>query len=95
MKGLAWKGLSVGATILGGIVANKVITAGWKFVTGQDSPENADDPELDLVEAVSFALVSGAIVGLARMYSSRQAIGVWQKATGELPPPMQATAKAK
>ena len=57
----------------------------WKFVTGNDSPTNPEDPDIDFKEAVAFAVLSGALVGLARMLANRESTKVIAKASGKSP----------
>ncbi|MGB3258462.1 MAG: DUF4235 domain-containing protein [Ornithinimicrobium sp.] len=85
-----WSLATTGAAIGGGIVAKKLAEGGWKFITGNDSPANPEDPDTDWVEAVAFALVSGAIVQLTRMLVNRQSTRAYKKSTGRLPKSVQA-----
>lgn len=80
-----WSLATTGAAIGGGIVAKKVAEGGWKFITGNDSPANPEDPDTDWTEAVVFALISGAIVQLTRVLVNRQSTRVYKKSTGHLP----------
>lgn len=84
-----WSLATTGAAIGGGIVAKKVAESGWKFITGNDSPANPEDPDTDWVEAIAFALVSGAIVQLTRMLVNRQSTRAYKKSTGRLPKSVQ------
>lgn len=72
MGNVAAKLLTAGAVFGASVVARKVTDGTWKFVTGKDSPENPDDPEIGIGEAVAFAILSGALVGLARVLANRQ-----------------------
>ncbi len=85
MGNLVWKVMAAGAAVGAGIVARKVTDGTWKFVSGGDSPTNPEDPDIDIKEAVAFALLSGAVVGLTRMMANRQATKLYQKSTGHLP----------
>lgn len=83
---MGWKlygGLAaVGATI----IARKVVQKAWKVGTGNEPPANPEDPDVGFVEALGFAVLSGSIVGIARMLAGRKAAERWRKSTGELPP---------
>lgn len=83
-----WKLLGAGAAVLSGIAARKVITTGWKVTTGQEPPANPEDPDTAWVEALAWAVVSGAIIGVARMLAARKAAAYYRKSTGHLPPNM-------
>ncbi len=89
MGSLAWKVLGTGSAVLGGIVARKLTDGTWKFTTGNESPSNPEDPDVEWKEAVAFALLSGAVVGLTRMVASRQAAAIYKKSTGHLPKQVQ------
>ena len=81
MGNIVAKLLTVGAVILAGTIARKATDGTWKFVTGSDSPANPEDPDIDLKEAIAFAVLSGAIVGLMRMLATRQSSKVIAKAS--------------
>ena len=85
MGNLVAKLLTVAAAIGASSVARKTTDGTWKFVTGKDSPGNPEDPDIDFKEAVAFALLSGAIIGLARMLASRQTTKAVAAARGKSP----------
>ncbi|NLG20784.1 MAG: DUF4235 domain-containing protein [Actinomycetales bacterium] len=85
MGNLVWKLLATGAALGASVVARKLTDGTWKFVSGGDSPANPEDPDIDVKEAIAFAVLSGAIVGLSRMLANRQATKLYQKSTGHLP----------
>jgi hypothetical protein len=89
MSATTWKLLGTGGAVLSGIAAKKVITTGWKAVTGHEPPANPEHPDTTWAEAIAFALLSGAIVGVARMLAARKAAEYYRKSTGHLPPKMQ------
>ncbi|MFK5582824.1 DUF4235 domain-containing protein [Serinicoccus sp. LYQ131] len=74
--------LATTAAVVGAsFIANKLTNGTWKFVTGRDSPENPEDPDIDFKEAVAFAVLSGVIVGLARLIANRQSSRVIARAS--------------
>lgn len=85
MANLVAKIITAGAAVVAGIVARKTTDGTWKFVTGSDSPANPDDPDIDLKEAIAFAILSGAIIGLARMLANRQTTRMMAKGKKESP----------
>lgn len=89
MGNLVWKVLAAAAAMGASIVARKVTDGTWRFVSGGDSPSNPEDPDIDVKEAIAFAVLSGAIVGLSRMLADRQATKLYQKSTGHLPKALQ------
>jgi hypothetical protein len=86
---LGWKILGTGGAVLAGIAARKAITSGWQATTGNPPPANPESPDTTWVEAVAWAVLSGAIVGTARMLATRKAAEYYRKSTGHLPPKMQ------
>ena len=84
-----WSLLSL-VTVLGAAaVAKKALQGSWKAATGKNPPANPADPDVDVMEAVAWAAVSGALIGLARMFAARRAAGYYAKSTGHLPPGLQ------
>ena len=71
------------AAIGASVVARKMTDGTWKFVTGNDSPSNPEDPDIDIKEAVAFAILSGVLVGLARMLANRETTKLFAKAQGK------------
>jgi Protein of unknown function (DUF4235) len=49
----------------------KLLTVGWKTVTGKAPPEHPEDPEVALSEALIWGVVLGAAVGAARLLATR------------------------
>ena len=70
-------------------LARKGVTAMWKVATGNPPPANPEDPDVTWPEAVGWALLSGAAIGLARLVASRQAAAWYRKSTGRLPSHLQ------
>jgi hypothetical protein len=61
------------AAILAGMAANRILSSSWTAATGRPAPTDAEHPDTDLKEAILFAVVSGAIVALARLVAVRGA----------------------
>jgi len=81
-----WSAFSVVAVLGAAAVAKKALNTGWKAATGKNPPANPADPDVAVKEAVTWAVVSGALIGLARMAAARRAAGYYAKSTGHLPP---------
>lgn len=75
--------VTTGAALLASVVAKKATDGTWSFVTGKDVPENPDDPDIDIKEAILFALFSGALIALARMLANRETTKVLAKSQGK------------
>jgi hypothetical protein len=86
---LGWRILGTGGAVVAGLAARKAITSGWQIATGKPPPTNPEHPDTTWAEAVGWALLSGAIVGTARMLATRKAAEYYRRSTGHLPPKMQ------
>jgi hypothetical protein len=69
----AWSAFSLLAALFAAAVARKGLNTVWRLSTGKEPPTNAGDPDIDIGEAVAWAVLSGVIVGLARMLATRRA----------------------
>lgn len=59
------------SSLVAGSVARKVITFGWKRVTGKEPPTDPHDPEVALKEALAWSLVVGVGMEAARLLVTR------------------------
>jgi len=57
-------------TLAAGWMAQKAVGMIWERTTGHSAPLNIDDDEITVVQAVTFAAVSGGIAVLARRLAS-------------------------
>lgn len=63
VSGLALAGI----VTVAGILARKGTEQTWTLVTGDQPPRDQSNANVDIKEAVAWALVSGAVVGLTRL----------------------------
>jgi hypothetical protein len=70
---------------MAGVAAKKLITATWKLVMASDPPANPEDPATSWGEAIGWAVASGAVVGVARLFATRKAAEYYLKSTGDVP----------
>lgn len=54
-------------------VAQKVLSKAWSAVTGHEPPDPEDDSEARIGEIAAAAVISGALVALARVLAQRGA----------------------
>jgi hypothetical protein len=87
-----YKIMALVASLVGAMIARKTLTFGWKVVSGKEPPANPEHPEVTWAEAASWAIVSGAVVGLARMIAQKRVASSWHRSTGSLPPGLEETA---
>jgi hypothetical protein len=89
---LGYKVMAMVATLIGALVARKTLALAWKTATGKEPPANPEHPEVTWAEALSWAVVSGAVVGVARLIAQKKVAATWHRSTGALPPGMEETA---
>ncbi|MFX0538661.1 DUF4235 domain-containing protein [Ornithinimicrobium sp. Y1847] len=83
MGNIVAKVLTAGAAVAASFIARKATDGTWQFVTGKDSPQNPEDPDIDIKEAIAFAVLSGALIGLARMLANRETTKLVAKGSGK------------
>jgi Protein of unknown function (DUF4235) len=84
-----WTLFSLVSTLGAAALAKKALDTGWKAATGKHPPENPADPDVQMREAVAWAVVSGTFVALARMVAQRRAANYYRRSAGHLPPQLQ------
>ncbi|MFV2145371.1 MULTISPECIES: DUF4235 domain-containing protein [Isoptericola] len=57
---------TVAATFAAGWVAQKLIKVIWEKATGNDAPIDLDADDIPIVQAITFAAVTGGVAVLAR-----------------------------
>lgn len=65
--GIMLTALLVGASVL----ARKSLAGTWSAVSGHPPPPDISNTDVDVREAAAWALVSGAVVGLVRLFVRR------------------------
>jgi hypothetical protein len=83
---LAWKVVAAGAAFGATAVSRKVLDAAWSSVRGTPPPDTPENPDTGWGEAVTWAVLSGVGIGVARLVATRTAARVWVRRTGALPP---------
>lgn len=81
-----WSVFALVASLGAATVAKKGLNTSWKAATGKNPPANPADPDVEMREAIMWAVASGTFVALARMLAQRKAAGYYVKSTGKLPP---------
>jgi Protein of unknown function (DUF4235) len=84
-----WTVFSLMSALLAAALAKKTLDAGWKAATGKRPPENPADPDVQMGEAIAWAVVSGTFVATARMLAQRRAANYYRRSAGHLPPQLQ------
>ena len=75
MAGKRGDGMSQTVGVMAGLVAGfatrKLVTAGWKKLTGKEPPSDPRDLHVSLGEALSWAIVLGVAMETARLVAIR------------------------
>src|SRR3954453_3050614 len=80
-----YKILAMVASLLGALVARRLLPTTWKLASGKEPPENPAHPTVTWPEAVSWAVSSGAVVGLARMIAQKKVADSFHRAAADTP----------
>jgi hypothetical protein len=80
-----WSVFSLVSALGAAAVAKKTIDKSWQVATGKQPPENPADPDVEIWEAVTWAVITGAFIALARMLAQRKAASYYVRSTGHLP----------
>lgn len=88
-----WSVFSLISAIGAAALARKGLNASWRAATGKTPPDNPADPDVEMREAVMWAVVSGTFVAVARMLAQRRAAVYYVKSTGKLPPGLERDAQ--
>ena len=84
-----WTVFSLVSALGAAALAKKALDTGWRAATGKHPPENPADPDVQMSEAIAWAVVSGTFVALARMLAQRRAANYYRRSAGHLPPQLQ------
>ena len=87
-----YKALATIAALLGALVARKSLALAWKIATGKAPPANPEHPAVTWPEAISWAVVSGAVVGVARLAAQKKVAASWHRSIRTLSPNVEETA---
>jgi Protein of unknown function (DUF4235) len=86
-----WNGVA-GAVAVGAVVLTKpLIERAWRLAFRADPPGNPAHEDVAWRDAILWALVTGAVVGVVRLIAQRLAAGVWKKARGSYPEALATT----
>ena len=84
-----WTVFSLASALTAAAVAKKALDTGWRAATAKHPPENPADPDVQMGDAIAWAMVSGTFVALARMLAQRRAADYYRRSAGHLPPQLQ------
>ena len=75
------KPLAAVAALLGTAVAKRVLAGAWRVTTGKEPPEDPKHPSVAWREALTWAALSGAAVGLARLVAQKKVAETFARTT--------------
>lgn len=87
----AWKLFDRAATTAAAVAAPRVSQIAWRTISGRTPPKSARNPEVSAREAMTWALVGGALAEATKVAIRRGAASYWKRSTGNLPPGMKPT----
>jgi uncharacterized protein DUF4235 len=86
-----WNAVASGAAI-GAVAASKpVLERSWRAVFRSDPPGNPAHRDVAWRDALLWALLTGALVGVIRLVAQRAAAGAWYRVTGDYPEALAVT----
>ncbi len=85
-KQLGWKVLTYGTGALTAVATRQALEALWRRTHGDAPPDDPANLRSPWLQAATWAIATGAGVGVARFLALRSAAKVWEVATHELPP---------
>ncbi len=65
------------AAVLAGMAADRILGFAWTKATGRIPPTDPENTEIDITQAVTFAVVSGALIALARLLAIRGTVKLY------------------
>ncbi len=83
-----WKVYSKGATVLSGVLAVQLTRTLWQLATRKKAPNAPEHPDIDIREAIMWAVLTGVTAELVKVAVSRKTAQYWVRSTGNLPPNM-------
>ena len=86
-----WNGVASASAIGATIATKPVVERLWKAATRREAPGNPVHRDVTWGEALAWALVTGALVGVIRLLAQRLAAAAWNKATGDYPKALRTT----
>jgi hypothetical protein len=86
-----WNGVASAAAIGAVTVTKPLIERGWRMAFRSEPPGNPAHQDVAWRDALLWAVITGALVGMIRLVAQRMAAGAWQKATGDYPKALAAT----
>jgi hypothetical protein len=86
-----WNAVASGAAIGAVVMSKPVLERSWRVVFRSDPPGNPAHHDVAWRDALLWALLTGALVGVIRLVAQRAAAGAWYRVTGDYPEALAVT----
>ncbi len=86
-----WNWVAAGAAVGAVSASRPLIEQGWRLAFRSEPPGNPAHQDVAWRDAILWAVITGALVGLIRLVAQRLAAGAWQRLTGRYPESLAAT----
>jgi Protein of unknown function (DUF4235) len=86
-----WNGVASGAAVAAVAASRPLIERGWRMAFKSEPPGNPAHQDVSWRDALLWAIITGAVVGVIRLVAQRLAAAAWQKVTGDYPESLAAT----
>jgi Protein of unknown function (DUF4235) len=82
---LIYKPISLGASVLGGVIAGAIFRKVWQLAAGEDEAPQATDAQRSWTEVLIAAALQGAVFAIVKAAVDRGAVEGTRKLTGTWP----------
>jgi hypothetical protein len=86
-----WSGVASVAAVAAVTATKPLVERVWRVVARREPPGNPAHQDVSWGEALAWALVTGALVGVIRLLAQRAAASAWARATGDYPEALRTT----
>lgn len=80
-----YKVMAAVASLFGAFIARKLLSSAWKLASGKEPPEKPEHPAVTWPEAVSWAVLSGAVVAGARLIAQKKVADSFHRSAHDTP----------
>jgi hypothetical protein len=86
---LAWRIVGGLSGLTAAAVTRQALTRAWQARKHDDPPANPASAETSWPDALTWAVMTGVALGVARLVALRGAAAGWRRTTGALPPGLE------
>lgn len=81
-----WVLFAAAASTAAAPIAERVVVAAWRYVSGEDPPDDPAGPDVDWGRAIAWTAAAAVVVAVAQVVARRGAALAWEHVMGEKPP---------